>query len=86
MVARSETMGSELNVENVLGAEGADAGHGAQDMERPVADADGACRSKRADARRNYERLVGAARRVFASEGAGASMEAIAREAGVGVG
>lgn len=47
---------------------------------------DGACRSKRADARRNYERLVGAARHVFAAEGAGASMEAIARVAGVGVG
>jgi len=40
----------------------------------------------RADARRNYERLVAAAREVFASEGGGASMEAIARQAGVGVG
>jgi AcrR family transcriptional regulator len=40
----------------------------------------------RADARRNYERLVAAARRVFAEQGGGASMEAIAREAGVGVG
>ena len=40
----------------------------------------------RADARRNYERLVVAARKVFAEEGGGASMEAIAREAGVGVG
>lgn len=41
---------------------------------------------KRADARRNRERLVAAARDVFSREGGGASMEAIAREAGVGVG
>jgi AcrR family transcriptional regulator len=40
----------------------------------------------RADARRNYERVITAARDVFAKEGGGASMEAIAREAGVGVG
>ena len=40
----------------------------------------------RADAKRNYERLVTAARKVFAQEGGGASMEAIAKEAGVGVG
>ncbi len=40
----------------------------------------------RADARRNYERLVAAARQVFAEQGGGASMEAIAKEAGVGVG
>lgn len=43
-------------------------------------------RHKRADARRNYELLVAAAREVFAREGGGASMEAIARLAGVGVG
>jgi len=40
----------------------------------------------RADARRNYERLVDAARKVFADQGGGASMEAIAKQAGVGVG
>jgi AcrR family transcriptional regulator len=40
----------------------------------------------RADAMRNYERLVTAARVVFAQQGGGASMEAIAKEAGVGVG
>jgi len=40
----------------------------------------------RADAKRNYERLVAAAREVFGREGGGASMEAIAKEAGVGVG
>jgi AcrR family transcriptional regulator len=46
----------------------------------------GTARPKRADARRNQERLVAAARTVFAREGGGASMEAIAREAEVGVG
>jgi AcrR family transcriptional regulator len=40
----------------------------------------------RADARRNYERLVDAARKVFADQGGAASMEAIAKQAGVGVG
>lgn len=40
----------------------------------------------RADAQRNYDRLVDAARKVFAEQGAGASMEAIAKHAGVGVG
>jgi AcrR family transcriptional regulator len=40
----------------------------------------------RADARRNYDHLVVAARKVFAEQGGGASMEAIAKEAGVGVG
>jgi AcrR family transcriptional regulator len=43
-------------------------------------------RRQRADARRNRERLVTSARQVFAEEGGGASMEAIARQAGVGVG
>jgi AcrR family transcriptional regulator len=46
----------------------------------------GAGRALRADARRNHERIVAAARTVFAQDGAGASMDAIAREAGVGVG
>jgi AcrR family transcriptional regulator len=50
------------------------------------AEQDGAGRPLRADARRNYERLVEAAREVFGREGGGASMEAIARRAGVGVG
>ena len=40
----------------------------------------------RADARRNQARLVTAARDVFAEQGVAASMEAIARQAGVGVG
>jgi AcrR family transcriptional regulator len=43
-------------------------------------------RAKRADARRNNERLVAAARDVFTRCGGGASMEAIAKQAGVGVG
>jgi AcrR family transcriptional regulator len=43
-------------------------------------------RPMRADARRNEERLVAAARTVFAIQGGGASMDAIAKEAGVGVG
>jgi AcrR family transcriptional regulator len=43
-------------------------------------------RPMRADARRNRELLVAAAKDVFSSHGAGASMEAIAKQAGVGVG
>lgn len=43
-------------------------------------------RALRADARRNQERLIDAARKVFADQGGGASMEAIAKQAGVGVG
>jgi AcrR family transcriptional regulator len=40
----------------------------------------------RADARRNYDRLVEAARAVFAARGSEASIEEIARTADVGVG
>jgi AcrR family transcriptional regulator len=40
----------------------------------------------RADARRNYEKLLTAAREEFTAKGAGASLEEIARRAGVGVG
>lgn len=61
------------------------AGPGAVDPTEPVAERAGD-HPKRADARRNHDRLVTAAREVFAREGGGASMEAIAREAGVGVG
>src|ERR1700726_974606 len=49
-------------------------------------DTDGFRRPLRADALRNYGRLVEAARKIFADQGGGASMEAIAKEAGVGVG
>src|SRR5476651_696805 len=41
---------------------------------------------KRADARRNYEQLIEAARGVFAEAGSNASLEEIARRAGVGIG
>jgi AcrR family transcriptional regulator len=44
------------------------------------------CRPLRADARRNYERLLEAASEVFVAEGAGASLDEIARHAGVGIG
>jgi AcrR family transcriptional regulator len=41
---------------------------------------------KRADARRNYERILTAARRAFAEGGESTSLEEIARQAGVGIG
>jgi AcrR family transcriptional regulator len=40
----------------------------------------------RADAQQNYERLVETAAAVFARDGAGATLKAIAAEAGVGIG
>jgi len=43
-------------------------------------------RPMRADARRNYERLLGEARAAFAEHGAEASLEDVARRAGVGIG
>ena len=43
-------------------------------------------RPKRADALRNYEKLVGAAREAFAQDGTSASLEEIARRAQVGIG
>jgi AcrR family transcriptional regulator len=46
----------------------------------------GAHRGTRSDAQRNHDRLVVAARKVFAAQGSDASMEAIALEAGVGAG
>ncbi|MET7473661.1 helix-turn-helix domain-containing protein [Streptomyces sp. NPDC005648] len=39
----------------------------------------------RSDAERNRERIVAAARKVFARDGLGASMASVAREAGVGI-
>ncbi|MEU8718651.1 helix-turn-helix domain-containing protein [Streptomyces sp. NPDC048663] len=41
-------------------------------------------RPLRADARRNYERILAAAREAFATHGASASLEGIARQASVG--
>ena len=43
-------------------------------------------RPKRADARRNYDKLIAAAREAFTEEGSAASLEDIARRAGVGIG
>ncbi|MFD3436168.1 TetR/AcrR family transcriptional regulator [Streptomyces sp. NPDC058685] len=43
-------------------------------------------RPRRADARRNYERLLGEARAAFAEHGTDASLEEIARRSGVGIG
>ena len=43
-------------------------------------------RPKRADARRNYDALVAAARAVFAEDGTSAPLEDVAERAGVGIG
>ncbi len=43
-------------------------------------------RPKRADARRNYDKLVTTARVVFAEQGSAATLEEISRRAGVGIG
>src|SRR5713226_8945397 len=43
-------------------------------------------RARRADAQRNAERLLAAAREVFAEQGPDAALEEIARRAGVGIG
>jgi AcrR family transcriptional regulator len=43
-------------------------------------------RPKRADAQRNYDKVITAARRAFAEGGTSTSLEAIARRAGVGIG
>jgi AcrR family transcriptional regulator len=43
-------------------------------------------RPQRADARRNYDKLVAAAREAFAEDGVEASLEEVARRAGVGIG
>ncbi len=50
------------------------------------ANADTLPRTQRADARRNRESVVEAARKLMATEGLDAQMDDIAREAGVGVG
>jgi AcrR family transcriptional regulator len=43
-------------------------------------------RPQRADARVNYEKLIAVARETFATDGVSASLEEIARQAGVGIG
>jgi AcrR family transcriptional regulator len=45
-----------------------------------------ATRPKRADARRNYEKVLAAAREAFAEGGESTALEEIARRAGVGIG
>ena len=45
-----------------------------------------AVRPKRADARRNYDKIIAAARAAFTEGGAETSLEGIARRAGVGIG
>ena len=42
-------------------------------------------RPRRADALRNYEKLIAAAREAFAEDGTSASLEEIARRAQVGI-
>jgi AcrR family transcriptional regulator len=51
-----------------------------------VEEAAGEGRPMRADAKRNYDKVVGAARLAFAETGAETSLEAVARRAGVGIG
>jgi AcrR family transcriptional regulator len=54
-------------------------------MNRETADQLAPPRPRRADARRNYEKLVEAAREAFAEGGADTSLEEVARHAGVGI-
>jgi AcrR family transcriptional regulator len=54
-------------------------------MNRENADQLAPPRPRRADARRNYEKLVEAAREAFAEGGADTSLEEVARHAGVGI-
>ena len=51
-----------------------------------MSDVPGPARAPRADAARNRERLLTAAKAVFSAGGAEASLEAVARRAGVGIG
>ncbi len=54
-------------------------------MSDPAATSVSVRRPQRADARRNFDALLVAAREVFAEDGADASLEEIARRAGVGI-
>jgi AcrR family transcriptional regulator len=56
------------------------------DIPRAAGDTAAAKRPMRADARRNYEKLLAAARESFAQDGTSASLEEIARRAEVGIG
>ena len=55
-------------------------------MSSEIIDQLAVARPRRADARRNYQKLVDAAREAFAQGGADTSLEEIARRAGVGIG
>jgi AcrR family transcriptional regulator len=55
-------------------------------MTNPAGTAAPRARPQRADARRNYEKVLTAARDAFAKGGAETSLEEIARRAGVGIG
>ena len=57
-----------------------------QTAEAPLPSWTGIQRPQRADARRNFDALLLAARDAFAEHGTGASLEDIARRAGVGIG
>jgi AcrR family transcriptional regulator len=58
----------------------------AHTVARPDGEADGLTRPRRADARRNRELLLAAAAEVYDERGVEASLEEIARRAGVGIG
>lgn len=61
---------------------------GAPAVGTPVegAPAEGSGRAMRADAKRNYDKVIAAAKEAFAETGSSTSLEAIARRAGVGIG
>lgn len=84
MGSRSQHRASDIDIDQGAATRAAGAGEGAGDPAQ--AGEHSVSRPMRADARRNYERLLDAARKVFADQGGGASMEAIAKQAGVGVG
>jgi AcrR family transcriptional regulator len=56
------------------------------DIRSPESEPTGECRPLRADARRNRERILSAAREAFAESGAEAQIDDVAHRAGVGVG
>ncbi|WP_199783117.1 TetR family transcriptional regulator, partial [Streptomyces alboniger] len=55
-------------------------------MDQQASAARQSTRAMRADARRNYDRLLAEARAAFAEHGTGTSLEDVARRAGVGIG
>ncbi len=59
---------------------------GASMTDRPADASELLTRPKRADARRNYEKVLAAAREAFAEGGESTALEEIARRAGVGIG